>query len=667
VRRSAGKTAAVLVTATICGWGAATPAGAAISFVPCAHSIEFGCGHLTVALDPSGASAGTITLAIRRHRAPAGEEKSAVIALAGGPGQAGLPFAEQTLGLLGPIISTRDLIVFDTRGTGFSDPLRCHTLESSATENPPGRAISQCAQQLGPTRRFYTTADSVADIEAIRVAGGYEKLALYGTSYGTKLAEEYAQAHPSHVEALVLDSVVPPNGPDPLSRATFAAVPRILRQLCARPACAHITPDPTADLANLIRRLGKRGERAHWIDGHGRRHTIAISSYSLLETLIEGDLEPTLRAEFPAAVRSAAHGDNAALARLLERTHQSEEGEAEAPPEGFDTALYYATTCEEGLFPWSRAGTPGTRLDEAKARIDALGAPAIAPFTPADVLDLSDIPACAFWPFSTPAPAATQAPFPSVPTLILSGADDLRTPTADAREVAAQIPGSKLLIVPNTGHSVLDSDPTSCSSDALQALFADRAIMPCSNTPPALLRPTPLPPARLADVAAAKGNHGRAGRTLTAVLLTLADFDRQLAVQALTQLGSSSAGALSFVDVGGLRSGWAQFTPGKLALHRYSYVPGVTVSGVITSATAELSVGGAAAAPGPLRLGPGQTLGGLLEGQQVSLANAGPSAIDAHAAISGLRSTRSPLTTGLPLTSRWCSTVACASRLRQRF
>ena len=153
-----------------------------------------------------------------------------------------LPFAEQSLSLLGPIVSTRDLIVFDTRGTGFSHPLSCRSLESSNANNPPGEAISKCAQQIGPTRRFYTTADSVADIEAIRVAGGYEKLVLYGTSYGTKLAEEYAQVYPSHVEALVLDSVVPPNGPDPLNRATFAAVPRILRQLCAQRAAAHITP-----------------------------------------------------------------------------------------------------------------------------------------------------------------------------------------------------------------------------------------------------------------------------------------------------------------------------------------------------------------------------------------------------------------------------------------
>ncbi len=662
MRRSAGKTAALLLTGAICTLAAAAPAAAHIAYAPCAHSTEFGCGHLTVALDPSGASAGTITLAIRRRRAPAGDDKTAVIALAGGPGQAGIPFAEQTVSLLGGIISTRDLIVFDTRGTGFSHALSCPSLESSAAAaNPPGAAISQCALHIGPARSFYTTADSVADIEAIRVAGGYEKLVLYGTSYGTKLAEEYAQDYPGDVEALVLDSVVPPNGPDPFSRATFAAVPRILRQLCARRACAHITRDPTADLTSVISRLHNHVRRARWIDGHGRSHRIGISSYALLEILVAGDLEPTLRAEFPAAVRAAVHGDYAPLARLLEHARSSEEAEDEPPPEGFDTALYYATTCEEDLFPWSRSATASTRLAEARARIAALGERAIAPFTPSDVLELSDMPACAFWPYSTPAPSVLEAPFPNVPTLILSGADDLRTPTANAREVAAQIPGSKLLVVPNTGHSVLDSDPTSCASNALQALFAARPIKPCATTPPALLRPTPLPPARLGDVAPARGNRGRAGRTLEAVLLTLADFDRQLTVQALEQLGSNSPAALSSVSVGGLRSGWARFTAGELTLHDYSYVPGVTVSGVITASRAELEVAGVAAARGELHVGPRERLSGVLEGQQVSVAGSSQGATAARVGLTGLNDAL------LPLTSRACALPACASRSRRRF
>jgi pimeloyl-ACP methyl ester carboxylesterase len=620
-----------LLAVCVCALAVAAQAQAQIAFAPCGDSNDFACGHLTVPLDPSGQAPGTITLAIRRHRAPVGEAKSAIVALAGGPGQAALPFAEQFAQVLGPIASTRDLIVFDQRGIGLSEPLSCHRFELN-TNAPPGPTIAECAAQLGPTRSFYATADTVADIEALRVAGGYEKLVLYGTSYGTKVAEEYAQAYPSHVEALVLDSVVPPNGPEPLNRATFAAIPRILRQLCAARACASITPNPVADLARLVRRLARGPLNGRAIDGHGVAHTVHISSDGLLETLIEGDLEPTLRSEFPAAVRAAVNGDTAPLARLEVRAAGGEGDEAETPSESFDNPLYYATSCEDEPFPWNRSSSPATRLAEAKAQIRALPASRLAPFTAANVLDLSDIPACAFWPFSTPAPALDQAPFPSVPTLILSGADDLRTPTANAREVAAKIPGSHLLLVPNTGHSVLGSDPTHCAGDALQALFAGKPIEPCKATlPPPLLRLTPLAPARLAAIPPARGNRGMPGRTLAAVLLTLDDFNRRLELQLVGRAGEST-GPLSLRS-GGLRAGWAGLTSGALTFNRYSYVPGVTISGRLTSGANTLRIGGAAAAHGTLRVGPEMTLTGVLGGKHVKLASSGPQAVGAQMAL----------------------------------
>ena len=195
-------------------------------------------------------------------------------------------------------------------------------------------------------------------------------------------------------------------------------------------------------------------------------------------------------------------------------------------------------------------------------------------------------------------------PCPTVPTLILSGADDLRTPTANAREVAAQIPGSHLLIVPDVGHSVLGADLSGCASNALQAMFAEKPIKPCSTTPPPpLLRPTPLPPARLADIAPARGERGRPGRTLEAAVLTLADFYRQLAFRRSPRSPAGQLGHLSSLRVGGLRAGWAAVTKSELVLHDYSYVPGVTVSGKISAAEIVLHVGGAAAAPGTLHLG----------------------------------------------------------------
>src|SRR4029078_366057 len=97
--------------------------------------------------------------------------------------------------------------------------LSCPSLQQGMLEL--SEAAARCATLLGPARPFYTTADSVADIEAVRRALGYERIALFGVSYGTVVAQHYAKAHPERVERLVLDSAVAATGVDPLNREGF--------------------------------------------------------------------------------------------------------------------------------------------------------------------------------------------------------------------------------------------------------------------------------------------------------------------------------------------------------------------------------------------------------------------------------------------------------------
>jgi pimeloyl-ACP methyl ester carboxylesterase len=615
-----------------CAWACASfaaiaPASAQIEFAPCGETNDFACGHLTVPLDPSGGQPGTITLAIRRHRSVVGEAHSAIIALAGGPGQPALPFAEQFDELLGPIAATRDLIVFDQRGIGLSAPLSCHAFERPGLYHGFGALIEACGDQLGSNRAFYTTADTVADIEAIRQAGGYEKLVLYGTSYGTKVAEAYAQQYPSHVEALVLDSVVPPNGPDPLDRSTYAAIPRILRQICADHECAQTTPNPVTDLATVLGHMAHGPLRVRAIGADGKAHTFTLSPESLYGMLLAGDFSSLLRSDLVTAVAAAARGDDAPLARFFYVAGNAE-GEGQ---EDFDNPLFYATSCEEQDFPFSRSATPRERLTQANAAARALGASAFAPFDAADAVESSDIPACAYWPYTGPAAPADEAPLPNVPTLILSGADDLRTPTANAREVAAQIPDAHLLVVPYTGHSVLGDEPTSCASKALQALFNGKPVKNCPPAPPpAELRPAALPPPRLTDVPVAPGYKGLTGRTLRAVGLTLQDFAREIVLQ-LTLDGSLEDLADFKLNIGGLRSGWAQYSDGALQLHDYSYVPGVSISGSIRAGAEDLRIGGPGGAHGVLKGEPHKALSGTLGGSHVVLSTG----LSASAAIVG--------------------------------
>jgi pimeloyl-ACP methyl ester carboxylesterase len=630
VRRTASKLAAVLVAACawICGPAGGAQALGQIAFAPCGASNSFACGHLTVPLDPSGAVPGTITLALRRHRAPVGEARSAIIALAGGPGQPALPFTEAFTELLGPAAATRDEIVFDQRGAGLSHALSCHAFERPGLFRSLGRSIEACASQIGPTRSFYTTADTVADIEAIRQAGGYEKLVLYGTSYGTKVAEQYGQTHPGRVEALVLDSVVPPNGPDPLDRATFAAIPRILRQICSAGRCAHITADPVADMAKLLARIRRAPLRGRVIDGHGHGHEVGVSSGELVDILLAGDFSPIARAELVTASSAAVRGDSAPLARLITA---AESGEGER--EDVNGPLFFATSCEEEPFPWNRASAPGARLAQAAAAARALPASVFAPFTAADALEVGDLQACAHWPFATPAPAADDAPLPNVPTLILSGSGDLRTPTANASEVAAQIPDAHLLVVPGAGHSVLTDEPTPCAREALKALFSEHQILPCRAAPPsAIPRPPPLPPLRLAAVSPIRGNPGAPGRALHGVALTLSDFARQLALQLIAVLSSENAPQAFTLRTGGLRAGWAQYAGGTLSLHRYSYIPGLAISGTLKRESANLRVEGSATFAGTLRTGAHGALVGTLGGRRVRL----PASSRATAAIVGV-------------------------------
>lgn len=601
-----------LAAATVLFGGSA---GAQIAFKACPKSDDLACGRLTVPLNPAEPAGKTIQIAIQRHRAPVGAASTAVIALAGGPGQAAIPFTETFEEVLGPILATRDLIVFDQRGTGVSHPLKCKAFERESSGSAAA-AVRRCAEQIGSQRAFYTSLDTVADIEAIRVAGGYEKLVLYGTSYGTKVALEYAQQHPSHVEALILDSVVSPNGPETLDLPTFKAIPRVLRQLCQYKDCAGITSKPVSNLEALVERIGNGALHARVIGPTGQARTVAITSEDLVNVLIDGDLDPILRAEYLAAVRSALLGDTAALGRLIART---ESGSEESGSDGIDVPLYYATSCEEQLFPWNRTKTPSERFAEAQAKIAALPKHAFAPFARTNVLATSDIRECADWPFATPAPAINDEPLPAVPTVILSGADDTRTPTSGARAIAAKIPGSHVVVVPNTGHSVLTTEPGTCALKAVRALFAKRPIRGCKReAPSALYRPTPIAPRRLSSVAPFAGYAGTAGRTLDAVGLTLADALRQIVLDVLEGDGSTAAGSTS-LQVGGLRGGWARLSPAGVELHDYSYVPGVTVTGHLGAHTDKLTVGGSAAARGTLREGRGKALVGRLGSTPVRL------------------------------------------------
>jgi pimeloyl-ACP methyl ester carboxylesterase len=344
------------------------------------------------------------------------------------------------------------LVMFDQRGTGAA-ALRCPALQravgtSDLTVPPPG-SVEACARALGPNRRFYSTADTVADLEALRVALGADKLTLDGVSYGTFVAERYAIAHPDRVAKLVLDSVVPAAGLDGLEIDGLRETARVLRAVCR---AQHCPGDPAADLAAVVR----------------ARHN-GVGGPDIDDTLVALSVGAPTFPGVLAALREARAGHPQHLERILRVVRRAQR----APAQVLSQGLHAATLCADTRSPWGGAGAPLAGREAAlKKAAAAAGDP--APYDLATVVGNGYAQLCLRWPPTPAPPAPRTGDLPPVPTLLLAGDRDLSTPLPWAREQAAHTPNGKLVVVRGSGHSVQSRAPRGEGRRAVQRfLLAD--------------------------------------------------------------------------------------------------------------------------------------------------------------------------------------------------
>ena len=578
------------------------------------------CARVTVPLDRSGATPGTLRLLVQR--VPGRPRRADVLmVLTGGPGQAATPLRESIEAALVPALRSRELVVFDQRGTG-AGALRCPTVESPNVHDETG-AVAACAARLGASGSHFTTKESVEDIEAVRQALGVERISLLGVSYGTKVALGYAVAHPDRVERLVLDFPVALEGPDPFGRSGMAALPRVLADLCRGRRCRGVTRDPLGDLGRLAGRLRVGPLRGTVVGSRGQRRQSTLRESGLLGLLLASDVDPTLLPALPAATSSALRGDGAPILRLA-RTAAA----AEAPerPDEFSTALLVATLCEEAPLPWSRTAALDQRRAELDAAAESLGDAPFAPFGRAAAIAVSLMPACLGWPAAPVAPSLA-GPAPAAPTMFVDGSNDLRTPLEDGRAIAGTLPNARILEATGVGHSVLSATTSKCPGRALGAFLAGRPVRrSCPRDQLLDIPPDPIAPLSLREVAFPPGLGGRPGRTLGAVLLTFSDTGAAL----LSQLPSAIAEIVErgTASAGGLRGGYVTLGAEGIRLHRAVYVPGVVVDGGVRfvgggALVANFRVSGSAASHGVVRLLPDGTTSGRLAGRRFHLRPSG--------------------------------------------
>jgi pimeloyl-ACP methyl ester carboxylesterase len=542
------------------------------------------CSTVNVPLDRSGIVPGTIPLHVEMIPA-SGTPRGVVFLVAGGPGQG----SAHTFDLSDPdeaayfqfLFPGYTLVAYDDRGTGSSNVLDCAALDGPVLAGDEAEVAAECAAQLGPGTSFYSTADHAADLEAVRQALGFPRIAVMGVSYGTRLALAYAAAYPQHVERLVLDSIVPPDKDSAFESDTLRAMPGTLGQYCAGRLCAGATKDFAGDVVAVVNKLGS---------GLATR---------ILGVVVDADLNPGLAAELPAAFHAARGGDLLPLlhAMLLDT------GELGTGPADFSEALYVATVCDDGPFPWTAATPQSDRPAAVKAAIAALPPGSLGPFG-AWAAALGNAETCAGWPTPTSDISTPPGPLPNVPVLGFSGNLDLRTPTAGATALMAQFPQGHLVVVPGVGHSVLTADPSLCAQTDLRNWILNGTTPGNCERAKAYLPPLAAFPTKLAK-------HLSPAQTFAVATKTVHEAEAAwLATGAMADAPTT---------VTGLYGGKGVTTSHGVTLTNYAVGAGVTVSGKLTmhdfgppvTFTGSVTIAGKAAAHGTLTLAHGRLRGRL--------------------------------------------------------
>lgn len=447
-----------------------------VSFAARGDTVAAFEGTVRVLADRSAPASGSLELRYVRFPSTAEDAGAPIVYLAGGPGGSGIAGARGSrFDFLMALRRVADVIAFDQRGTGASQPrdVVC-THEAGIPLDRPGTSelflgilrteTGRCIKYFddaGVTIGGLTTTESADDLEALRRELGVERLSLLGVSYGTHLALAAVRRHPESFERIVLAGIEGPNQTIKLPANVEASLGKLAEMIARDPVYGERLPNLVAVLDSLVTELSRRPRS--WTVLPGR--TVMIGGWDLQRFVAEMVGRRNRLMELPAIVDAMTRGDFTELARWSYRERQP------ASTHIMNLAMDCASYASAERLGEIRRQAPGT----------VLGATTDFPLP-----GLCGVP-------GLPRLGDTFRSLPTltIPTLLISGTLDGRTPVSNAEEVATRLPQATMMTIENAAHGselilasprILEGITAFLRADALRNLHV--RLPPWSFDPP---------------------------------------------------------------------------------------------------------------------------------------------------------------------------------------
>jgi pimeloyl-ACP methyl ester carboxylesterase len=445
-----------LAGAAACSDGRGT--GALDRLHPCASAegpTDAYCGTLTVFEDRARKSGRQIRLWIVVLPAVRPVARDPLVFLAGGPGQGAAQLARQIRAAFRTVQRTRDIVLVDQRGTGKSNPLNCRSDANSLREMTESTdagldRLKRCLAGYDADVRLYTTNIAMDDLDEVRAYLGYDRVNLYGGSYGTRAALVYLRRHGEHVRTMILDGVAPMDMRLPMFTARDAqrALDKLLTDCDADTACKQAFPELPARIRNLLRRLEDAPPTVRIVHPRtGIAEDVRVEARVVASILFSALYSPLTASIVPALVDHAERNEFQSVFAL---------GLAgEGTDENMSVGMQLSVLCSEDA-----ARVTQTDVDQATAGT-LFGTHLLG----------NQLKACGIWPRGVVDASYYEPVVSDVPALVLSGDLDPVTPPTWGEAVVKSLSHGRHVTVPATGHGVIS---TACGLRLIQD-FIDSA------------------------------------------------------------------------------------------------------------------------------------------------------------------------------------------------